>query len=304
MPDRDHLLEVGRVAKPHGLRGEVVVALSTNRPERVAKGTVLHTEQGPLTVTASRPHQHRHIVRFAGVDTREAADALHGLVLSAEPLEDPDALWVHELIGSRGRRPARHRARHGRPASRSTRPATCSCSTGVGWCRSPSWSTRPTVASPSTSPTASWTEARVRIDVFTIFPGMVSAFAGESLVGKARGRGAARPAGARPARRHHRRPPLCRRQPLRRRRRDGVQPESGLRLGRGRRPAPSAAPAGSGWPSPRPGLRRRSWRPSTASPCCVGATRASTSGSTTTSSTASCPSATTCWPGARWRRWS
>ncbi len=102
MPERssDHLLEVGRVAKPHGLRGEVVVALTTNRPERVAEGTVLHTEQGPLTITASRPHQNRHIVRFAGVDTREAADAIHGLVLSAEPLEDPDALWVHELIGS------------------------------------------------------------------------------------------------------------------------------------------------------------------------------------------------------------
>ena len=102
MPERssDHLLEVGRVAKPHGLRGEVVVALTTNRPERVAKGTVLHTDKGPLTITASRPHQHRYIVRFAGVDTREAADALHGLVLSAEPLEDPDALWVHELIGS------------------------------------------------------------------------------------------------------------------------------------------------------------------------------------------------------------
>lgn len=88
------------MAKPHGLRGEVVVALTTNRPERVAKGTVLHTDKGPLTITASRPHQHRYIVRFAGVDTREAADALHGLVLSAEPLEDPDALWVHELIGS------------------------------------------------------------------------------------------------------------------------------------------------------------------------------------------------------------
>jgi 16S rRNA processing protein RimM len=66
----------------------------------VAKGTVLHSDQGPLTVTASRPHQHRHIVRFAGVDTREAADALHGQVLRAEPLEDPDALWVHDLIGS------------------------------------------------------------------------------------------------------------------------------------------------------------------------------------------------------------
>ncbi|HET6967605.1 MAG TPA: ribosome maturation factor RimM, partial [Ornithinibacter sp.] len=92
--------EVGRVAKPHGLRGEVVVALSTNRPERVAKGTVLQTDDGPLTITASRPHQHRWIVRFDGVDTREAAEALHGVVLRAEPLDDPDALWVHELVGS------------------------------------------------------------------------------------------------------------------------------------------------------------------------------------------------------------
>jgi 16S rRNA processing protein RimM len=96
----DGLLEVGRVAKAHGLRGEVVVTLSTNRTERVATGTVLHTEHGPLTITASRPHQNRHIVRFAGVDTREGADALHGATLSAEPIEDPDALWVHELIGS------------------------------------------------------------------------------------------------------------------------------------------------------------------------------------------------------------
>ncbi len=78
----------------------MVVALSTNRPERVEPGTVLHTDQGPLTITASRPHQRRYIVRFEGVDSREAADALHGLVLRAEPLDDPDALWVHELIGS------------------------------------------------------------------------------------------------------------------------------------------------------------------------------------------------------------
>lgn len=88
------------MAKPHGLRGEVVVALSTNRPERVAVGAVLHTDGGSLTVVASRPHQNRHIVRFEGVESREAAEALHGLVLRAEPLEDPDALWVHELIGS------------------------------------------------------------------------------------------------------------------------------------------------------------------------------------------------------------
>lgn len=99
------LLEVGRVDKPHGVRGEVVVSLTTDRTERVAPGTVLHAGGRALVITSSKPHQHRWIVRFEGVETREDADALHGAVLCAEPLagtngEDGDVLWVHELIGA------------------------------------------------------------------------------------------------------------------------------------------------------------------------------------------------------------
>ncbi len=95
-----NLLEVGRVAKAHGLRGEVIVALSTDRTERLDPGTVLSTDDGELTVVTSQPHQRRWIVQFAGVESRADAEALHGLVLRAEPLDDPDALFVHELIGS------------------------------------------------------------------------------------------------------------------------------------------------------------------------------------------------------------
>ncbi|HEX4819872.1 MAG TPA: ribosome maturation factor RimM [Acidimicrobiales bacterium] len=94
------MLEVGRVTKAHGVRGEVVVALLTDRLERVAPGSVLFAEGRPLRITASRPHQKHHIVSFDGVESREAAEALHGVVLSAEPLEDDDELWVHDLIGS------------------------------------------------------------------------------------------------------------------------------------------------------------------------------------------------------------
>jgi 16S rRNA processing protein RimM len=94
------LLEVGRVAKPHGLRGEVIVHLVTNRPERVAVGAVLISDVGPLEVLTSTPHQGRWIVAFAGVESREAAEAIRGVVLRAEPVDDPDALWVHDLIGS------------------------------------------------------------------------------------------------------------------------------------------------------------------------------------------------------------
>ncbi|HET7488978.1 MAG TPA: ribosome maturation factor RimM [Acidimicrobiales bacterium] len=93
-------MEVGRVVKPHGLRGEVVVELVTNRTERLAAGTVLDSDRGPLQVVRSSPFQHRWIVVFAGVAGVEAAEALRGTVLRAEPLDDDDALWVHQLVGA------------------------------------------------------------------------------------------------------------------------------------------------------------------------------------------------------------
>jgi 16S rRNA processing protein RimM len=94
------LLEVGRVGRPHGLRGEVLVRLTTDRNERLAPGSVLHTDAGELVVTASRPHQDRWIVSFDGRDRREAVEGLRGQVLRAEALDDPDELWVHDLVGA------------------------------------------------------------------------------------------------------------------------------------------------------------------------------------------------------------
>ena len=94
------LLEIGRIAKPLGLKGEVVVALSTDRTERLDPGSVLETDRGPLTVVAAHPHQHRWRVLFEGFQSREDADALHGLVLRAAPIEDDDAWFVHDLVGS------------------------------------------------------------------------------------------------------------------------------------------------------------------------------------------------------------
>ena len=98
------LLEVGRILKPHGLKGEVVVALVTNRSERVAAGSALQGPAATLVVRHSRRFETtgdgRWIVQFDGVGTREGAEALRGTILRAPPLYDPDALWAHELIGS------------------------------------------------------------------------------------------------------------------------------------------------------------------------------------------------------------
>ena len=95
----DGLLEVGRVIKPHGLNGEVVILLWSEVEDRLAPGVSLETERGPLTIETWRLHQGRHLVRFDGVRDRTSAEHLRGLVLSAEPREIPGALFVHELIG-------------------------------------------------------------------------------------------------------------------------------------------------------------------------------------------------------------
>jgi 16S rRNA processing protein RimM len=98
-------LVVGRIGRAHGLRGEVAVRFSRNRPERAEAGAVLHVGDRQLVVAASRPHQDRVLVRFEGVDDRTAAEALQGLELTAAPLGDEvelddDEIWVHEIVGA------------------------------------------------------------------------------------------------------------------------------------------------------------------------------------------------------------
>lgn len=99
----DNLREVGRVGRAHGVHGELYVSLITDRLERVAPGARLLAGAHWLTVRESRQQQQRWLVRFDGVDDRTAAERLTNTPLMAEPLEDgdDDALWVHELIGSR-----------------------------------------------------------------------------------------------------------------------------------------------------------------------------------------------------------
>lgn len=94
------LVEIGRITRPHGLHGEVIVILVSNRLERLASGSILTTDSGDLTVVSARPHGQRHIVAFEDITTRNQAEEYRSLILRAEPLQDLNELWVHELIGS------------------------------------------------------------------------------------------------------------------------------------------------------------------------------------------------------------
>lgn len=96
----DDLLEIGTVHKPHGLRGEVVVTLTTNMvAERTAVGATFFADDDPVVVAAARPHQDRWLVLFEGVAGRDEAEGLRGRTLFAAPLDTDDELFVHELVG-------------------------------------------------------------------------------------------------------------------------------------------------------------------------------------------------------------
>jgi 16S rRNA processing protein RimM len=95
---------VGRIGKPHGLRGDVTVELRTDEPERcfVVGGTLL-TETGPLVLESVR-WSARPVMKFVGVDDRTAAERWRDVLLEIErePLarpEDPDEYYDHQLVG-------------------------------------------------------------------------------------------------------------------------------------------------------------------------------------------------------------
>ncbi len=95
----DRTVEVGYIVKAHGLKGDVIVALTTNRHERVSPGATLICSGQDLKIVSSSPHQGRWIVHFEGVDDREAAEHLRGETLLAAPILDDSEVWIHEISG-------------------------------------------------------------------------------------------------------------------------------------------------------------------------------------------------------------
>jgi 16S rRNA processing protein RimM len=90
LPD---IVIVGRVLRPHGLAGEVVVEIATDVAERFEAGSSLRL--GPagrrVEVAGSRPFGDRLLVRFAGMSDRTAVEGIRGLELTVERGEVPRA---------------------------------------------------------------------------------------------------------------------------------------------------------------------------------------------------------------------
>jgi 16S rRNA processing protein RimM len=104
---------VGRVGRPHGVRGLATVEVRTDDPDlRFAPGQVLITdppERGPLTVTGKKWHSGTLLLQLAGpdgavYDVREAVETLRNTLLlvpvaDLPEIEDPDSFYDHQLVG-------------------------------------------------------------------------------------------------------------------------------------------------------------------------------------------------------------
>ncbi|GIG60634.1 ribosome maturation factor RimM [Longispora fulva] len=106
------LLIVGRIIRPHGIRGEVVAELRTDDPQdRFVPGTVFTTDpvaRGPLTLEYARQHttagKARLLLALEEVNDRDTADSLRGVFLGVEvedlpEIDDPDEFHDHQLVG-------------------------------------------------------------------------------------------------------------------------------------------------------------------------------------------------------------
>jgi 16S rRNA processing protein RimM len=106
----DAMAVVGTIARPHGIRGQVIVNAETDFPdERFRPGAELFIERGGaiemLTVTSARFHGERPIIGLAGIETMTDAERLAGQELRV-PVDRLAALpsgtfYRHDLIGCR-----------------------------------------------------------------------------------------------------------------------------------------------------------------------------------------------------------
>jgi 16S rRNA processing protein RimM len=98
-------LTVGFLRRPHGLRGEIVMDLHTDFPERLKRGRKLLVSEDhtPLTIQSVRQHQNGVLIKFGGIDTPEDAGKyrnqwVYVKASDVPPLPDGQ-IYQHELFG-------------------------------------------------------------------------------------------------------------------------------------------------------------------------------------------------------------
>jgi 16S rRNA processing protein RimM len=106
--DWDDMVLVGRIARPHGVRGQVIVNPETDFvEERFASGATMWTrsERGDetLTIASARVQNGRPVIGFEGFSSIEAVERLAGLELrvpeSTLQTLGEGVYYQHQLVG-------------------------------------------------------------------------------------------------------------------------------------------------------------------------------------------------------------
>ena len=104
-------LVVGRLRKPHGLKGDCTLFPLTGEPDAVfAPGRAVwlvsiggEVVAGPIVIERSRTYHREWLIKFAGADSRDALDPWRGLFLAVPETEltppEGDEVYLHELAG-------------------------------------------------------------------------------------------------------------------------------------------------------------------------------------------------------------
>jgi 16S rRNA processing protein RimM len=103
LPDPPAYLLVGKLRRPHGVKGEMVMDVYTDFPERLRKGVQVYAGDNyhPLRLRSQRPNGRTLLVAFEGYDTPESAGALRNqnlYVPSADRPPLPDGEYYHHQI--------------------------------------------------------------------------------------------------------------------------------------------------------------------------------------------------------------
>jgi 16S rRNA processing protein RimM len=98
-------LAVGKIRRPHGLQGEMLVDIWTDFPERLEPGVQLYSgeDHHPVTLCSQRPYRNAMLLSFDGIDDPESAGKFRNQLLFVRSDDRPDLpegeYYHHQLLG-------------------------------------------------------------------------------------------------------------------------------------------------------------------------------------------------------------
>ncbi|MCU0485003.1 MAG: ribosome maturation factor RimM [Anaerolineales bacterium] len=106
-PDQPAFLAIGKLRRPHGVRGEIIMEILTDFPERLRRGAVLYVGEAhqPVHLTSLRPNDKTLLVSLEGYTTPEAIGAFRNQIVYVTAADRPalpeGEYYHHQLIGLR-----------------------------------------------------------------------------------------------------------------------------------------------------------------------------------------------------------